>query len=1485
MRTKKMLGLFVAMTIVCASSFAEIEQGREVTTAVVNSVFVSPLQNVVSLDGTWQFTLDTENKGRQQQWYQPGKDMPKETTIEVPACWESQGYKNYTGPAWYKKTITIPNDWQQKMVWLKIGAVNAQGWFWVNGTYLGHLNEYVGTYKYDITNLVSPGEQVTVAALVRNDLASRKGLQNSFKTFGGLYRSVELEAAPNHYIDNAYVIGDLDEKKAVVHIDVKRSELPEDSAANYSLQISVDKQGKGRKVTAGKSKATFSFKADSEKKFVVAIDLDPCIAWSPANPQLYCANIILKKDGKPIHGWVERFGVRKWEVRGHQFYLNNKPFYMRAFGDDWTYPVHLSSPASVEFHRKTLKITRDFGFNYVRHHTHTDIPEFYEAADEMGIMVQSEFYLHGYDATQYNESQAQEAKDVFLNTFIHLGRYVSLSTYCNGNESWILPPHDQQIYEYVKKMDPSRLMHHQDGGNNLPNNSDFTTSWGDKHFDRPWAFSYMEYNNADKNTGLGDDMPHALHEFLNIAAEQDPRLEPKWTGGQNSPVSLEEYRKTLTQLGLSEKMGGEILDAGYKMQSDIHKYGIESARVVPWLDGYCFWTIVDYYTVSGQGLLNPFWEIKNSTPEMFAQFNGPTSIVARGIPNRPISGAAETDYASKKQAASFIIAGQSNASGHQAKLDNPEQPDERIFIFANDYKWKIATEPTDDPTDQVDKVSSDSGYVTKDYGHSFALKAAKDLVSSGVSEVKLIPCAKGGSSVAQWRRGDDPLDRNTLFGSCNLRSKVAGEDGVTAIWWHQGESDSRNSMNQYVSDQTQLVRQLRTEMGLDMPIIYAQLSRVNYGLFSYLQHIAEGQRQLETGSGYDSALRRFHMVVTFDLPMADDILHLTSQAQKEIGRRMALATRQHVYGEKVDGTGPRLVAIYHPQDRFDQIKLVFNQPINKAVDNYDNQFQIFDRSQKIGYSPENWEQSYDRGTDFKELGRPIKVVNIVRDPQDETAVLITLAEKTENMVRVVYGGVPAQANNWCRNVIKGSNDLPAPAFGPLIVGKDLDATPNGKIIPQWFVSNYGGSALKNRKLKWQFKNGAQTISSGKTSSFTIEHGQCMPVATSMIDIPTVKKATKATLTVEVSDSDIKNSWPVWIFPQPKPKLKETITITDSLYEKLSDVYYPVKSSDNKTGSVLVTDDVGVAFENLMENRNVLLLARNGIDIIDAPASMSWWGKSNQTGTAVAEHPAFGDFPHGGYLSPAMYRLTKRSMPLTEGHRLVDKLMVGNGRSGYHMYAFETKVGDSNLFITTLDLLSGLPEANYLLDRFINYTASDDFAPKGSVELDAISGAWGKRGSLNEICNGSQETLESAETTTYNTFAGSLQGYFCRGTDGTSQVVWKTQPVDKDLDPAQVYTFTWAAGTGHRGEPPAEFALYLNDKKLLTFGVTMTSETWKSADGSCKLEYQVENVSGWDSSGYMKLTIPASQLKPGEASVLKVIGSNSNSSRWFAVYTQ
>lgn len=106
------------------------------------------------------------------------------------------------------------------------------------------------------------------------------------------------------------------------------------------------------------------------------VALDPFRAWSPEAPNLYRADVVLALDGQPIDGWVERFGVRKWEVRGASLYLNNQKFFIRGFGDDCVYPLTLASPASRDTHLAHLRLAKAYGFNYVRLHTHCEVPEY-----------------------------------------------------------------------------------------------------------------------------------------------------------------------------------------------------------------------------------------------------------------------------------------------------------------------------------------------------------------------------------------------------------------------------------------------------------------------------------------------------------------------------------------------------------------------------------------------------------------------------------------------------------------------------------------------------------------------------------------------------------------------------------------------------------------------------------------------------------------------------------------------------------------------------------------------------------------------------------------------------------------------------------------------------------------------------------------------------------------------------------------------------
>ncbi|OGV65377.1 MAG: hypothetical protein A2283_03280, partial [Lentisphaerae bacterium RIFOXYA12_FULL_48_11] len=487
----------------------------------------------------------------------------------------------------------------------------------INGKPVAWVDNYCGTYKYDITDLVEAGKTVTVVAAVNNMVPSRKGLFSSTHRFGGLYRDVEIEATPDTRIDDAWVRGNFEKQSAEIHATVACTTIP--CTLKKPMLRVVVKTPAGEIVGTAKQSVKFA-KGSQDTEIQCTVPIKPFHPWSPESPSLYHAELTLCDGEQPVHGWTERFGVRKIEVKGDRFFLNNKPFFMRGFGDDFVYPLTLASPVSREEHLKHLKVARAAGFVYVRLHTHCEMPEYFEAADEAGIMIQPELPYYGdYPTEAFAFDPIRDLKELYE----HYRRYVSLTTYCTGNEGLLGKPLDSEIYKLAKRIDPDRLAIHQDGTFNTAENSDFRN--GPINVWEPGSFKC--------------DAPFVAHEYLNLSVKQDARLEPRFSGVMLPPVTEAERDKKLAEAGLNRHWGDACQDAAHGLQRYYQKRGVEAARIDPACDGYDFWTIVDVIvkqgdTYSAQGLFNPFWEVKKNgaTEEDFNLFNGPTVLLLKTEP-------------------------------------------------------------------------------------------------------------------------------------------------------------------------------------------------------------------------------------------------------------------------------------------------------------------------------------------------------------------------------------------------------------------------------------------------------------------------------------------------------------------------------------------------------------------------------------------------------------------------------------------------------------------------------------------------------------------------------------------------------------------------------------------------------------------------------------------------------------------------------------
>jgi hypothetical protein len=235
----------------------------------------------------------------------------------------------------------------------------------------------------------------------------------------------------------------------------------------------------------------------------------------------------------------------------------------------------------------------------------------------------------------------------------------------------------------------------------------------------------------------------------------------------------------------------------------------------------------------------------------------------------------------------FILAGQSNMSG-RGDLPAGETADPRIFTFGNDYRWRPALEPVDDPSGQVDSVSEDGGGDPAAFGP--ALSFARALVDQRPDlTIGLIPCAKGNSTIVDWRR--HPSDA-TLYGSCVKRVRAASTaGGVSGLLFLQGEADALTpesnrhrtlSVEDYGARFSAVIDGLRQDLSRpDLPVVFAQIGTNNAPLaFANWDRIREQQRATQLTCGA--------MIVTDDLPLRDGV-HFTTASYRVIGRRFAAA--------------------------------------------------------------------------------------------------------------------------------------------------------------------------------------------------------------------------------------------------------------------------------------------------------------------------------------------------------------------------------------------------------------------------------------------------------------------------------------------------------------------------------------------------------------------------------------------------------------------
>ncbi|SNY47266.1 glycoside hydrolase family 2 TIM barrel-domain containing protein [Paractinoplanes atraurantiacus] len=394
---------------------------------------------VLSLDGLWRFAWSpTAETGRAPA--DPGEGWDE---IPVPGHWQLYGYgspaytnvrfpfpidpprvpeANPTGE--YRRVVRRPEEWDGGRVLLRFDGVDS--WFevWVNGVSAGTSSGSRLTVEFDVTGLLTGGDDVLAVRVHQWSFGSYLEDQDQW-WLSGIFRSVALLHRPDGGIDDVRVVAGYD------HI---------------------------------KGGGTLSVEATSTRpvRWELSSPLTEVQPWSAENPQLY--RLEVSTDAETVSLDI---GFRTVSVEGGRLLLNGAPLVFRGVNRH-DFDPQCGRAVSREAMERDVALMKQHHINAVRTSHYPPDPYFLQLCDRHGLYVVEECDIetHGFSLVDWrgNPSDDPAWADVYLD---RMRRMVERDKNAAGVVMWSLGNESgwgrnlAANARWTAERDPSRPVHYE----------------------------------------------------------------------------------------------------------------------------------------------------------------------------------------------------------------------------------------------------------------------------------------------------------------------------------------------------------------------------------------------------------------------------------------------------------------------------------------------------------------------------------------------------------------------------------------------------------------------------------------------------------------------------------------------------------------------------------------------------------------------------------------------------------------------------------------------------------------------------------------------------------------------------------------------------------------------------------------------------------------------------------------------------------------
>ncbi|MBU3188390.1 hypothetical protein KPL51_02240 [Clostridium bowmanii] len=493
------------------------------------------------INGTWAFNLAKNPEARPVDFYKDNYNTSDWGSIKVPGNWQTQGYDypiytNITYP-WtgyesltktpppkaptvynpvgsYKKTFTVPSNWDQRQTFMSFQGVSSAFYLWINGQKVGYAEDSYSPKDFDITKYLKTGDNTISMEVYRWSDGSWLEDQDGIR-LSGIFRDVFMYSTPKETLRDFKVETDLDSTYTDATLSIKADlhNYDENNTTGGAFTLEAMLYDDHKKPVFDKPiTATGDFSSGIEQAVNLSKSIKNPKKWSAESPYLYSLVLTVKdKSGKVIEADADKVGFRKFELKGNQMKLNGTAIMFKGADRVETNPK-TGKTLSVKDMIYDITTMKQNNLNAVRTSHFPNDPAWLELCDEYGLYVIDEANLesHGVSGTlpKSNPDWTDACVDRIKSVVQRDKNHASVLIWSLGNEAGT-GTNFKAMQDYAHSADSTRLVHYE----------------GDSKYSDMTSQMYPGVNTVASYGASGNVKPYLMCEYAHAMGNSNGNLQ------------------------------------------------------------------------------------------------------------------------------------------------------------------------------------------------------------------------------------------------------------------------------------------------------------------------------------------------------------------------------------------------------------------------------------------------------------------------------------------------------------------------------------------------------------------------------------------------------------------------------------------------------------------------------------------------------------------------------------------------------------------------------------------------------------------------------------------------------------------------------------------------------------------------------------------------------------------------------------------------